>query len=274
MQEHGVRLLCLLKHRFQTPQRLLSKTIVPKKLCGASTRNIRSSSHRTFAKNLLSETNLEQLSSGQVVVLDTVLGEVQAHKCALQAVATASSLNSMAVGRGYHQSDGSFVRGDQGCWLEKDGSISVRGSPSTYLGPRHTDCYPALKQLHHFFDQLRRQLNRTTFLGLTHFDCQIACYPGDGISGYDKHLDAFQTGSHNRAITAIYYLNMSWQVENGGQLRVWQCQSETKKQNSNLQDIDPFLDRLVLFRSCKVQHQVMPSIRDRWAATAWFYSAA
>jgi SM-20-related protein len=62
-------------------------------------------------------------------------------------------------------------------------------------------------------------------------------------------------------VTAIVYLNPAWKREDGGQLRL---------HVDPVQDVDPVLDRLVVFLSEKVPHEVLPSFAPRFAATAWF----
>lgn len=113
--------------------------------------------------------------------------------------------------------------------------------------------------MHPAFEQLRLALNLSAYQGLRAFQVQLACYPGGGAH-YDRHRDAFP-GHDIRRITAIVYLNPDWQPEHGGQLRL---------HTEPLVDVEPRLDRLVCFLSEKVDHEVMPSFAQRFAATSWF----
>jgi 2OG-Fe(II) oxygenase superfamily/Glycosyltransferase (GlcNAc) len=99
------------------------------------------------------------------------------------------------------------------------------------------------------------------------YSLQFALYPGTG-AGYVKHVD-FDRGKGGaaatvgRKLTVILYLNESW---DGGQLRTYGPDGDP---SSSRRDIDPKLGRLVLFRSDCVQHEVLPSWKDRLALTFW-----
>lgn len=130
---------------------------------------------------------------------------------------------------------------------------SVRSDHTTWL-----DDSP----LHPCFEALRLELNRTAYLGLTRFDVQLARYDAGGH--YARHFDAFP-GSDNRRVTAIVYLNPDWVPAHGGQLRL---------HVEPPHDVEPLLDRLVVFSSERVEHEVLPSFAPRFAVTAWFYGPA
>lgn len=124
---------------------------------------------------------------------------------------------------------------------------------------------------------------------------QVAVYPGDGVSGYVRHCDRGQDycqqqqlqqqqhetqysdrrkgGQPQRLITAIYYLTPEdWSATwDGGALRVFDSKNYHPEED-RYTDIIPYSNRMVVFRSDVVQHQVMPSLRrPRTAITMWFY---
>jgi SM-20-related protein len=102
------------------------------------------------------------------------------------------------------------------------------------------------------------QLNERAWLGLRRFDLQLARYqPG---AKYVRHRDAFP-GDDNRRITAIVYLNPTWAEPDGGKLRLFV---------DPIVDLEPRLDRLVVFRSELIEHEVLPAHAERWALTAWY----
>lgn len=131
----------------------------------------------------------------------------------------------------------------------------VRGDQILWVG---SDRFP---HLHAAFDQLRLELNAGAYLGLGRFDLQLSRYPGGG-EGYQRHRDAFQ-GPTSRRLTAICYLNPHWRPEHGGCLRLHLPPGPL--------DLEPALDRLVVFRSEVVEHEVLPALAPRFAATAWYY---
>jgi len=138
---------------------------------------------------------------------------------------------------------------------------------------------------------------------------QIASYPGDGISGYPRHCDrgdkcakepmvesavskdAEDQGgnatrsSSKRIVTAVYYLTPAdWDADlDGGALRVYapgppplpsndDGELASHRISSYHYDAVPYSDRLVVFRSDLIEHEVMPSLRrDRIAITVWLY---
>lgn len=129
-------------------------------------------------------------------------------------------------------------------------NAAVRSDETTWL---------ETSPLHEAFEQLRRDLNQTAYLGLTRFDVQLARY--DAGARYVRHRDAFP-GSDNRRVTAIVYLNGAWRPEHGGQLRL---------HVEPPVELEPHLGRLVVFLSDRVEHEVLPAHAPRLAVTAWYY---
>lgn len=108
-------------------------------------------------------------------------------------------------------------------------------------------------------DSLRRELNRTAFLGLRRLECHAACYrPG---AYYRAHKDAFADGG-NRVISFVYFLNPGWRPEDGGELRIL---------GERPRCIAPLMDRLVLFKSREILHEVLPTRAERYSLTGWIY---
>ncbi|HVE86917.1 MAG TPA: 2OG-Fe(II) oxygenase [Myxococcales bacterium] len=170
------------------------------------------------------------------------LGEADARALAEEArrLAGESAYARAGVSRGADHRVDPAVRGDEVLWLE----------PGRF--PR----------AHAAFDRLRLELNAGAYLGLGRFDLQLARYPGAG-EGYQRHRDAFTGGPGSRRLTAICYLNPDWRPEHGGLLRLHLPEGPV--------DVAPSLDRLVVFRSEVVEHQVLPVRAPRFAATAWYY---
>jgi SM-20-related protein len=105
-------------------------------------------------------------------------------------------------------------------------------------------------------ESLRDEINRSHWLGLGRFEVQVARYlPG---ARYPRHRDAFR-GARSRRLTAIWYLNRE---PLGGDLRL---------HVDPPLDITPAFDRLVVFLSEEIEHEVLPTGSERWAITAWYY---
>ncbi|MGH7266931.1 MAG: 2OG-Fe(II) oxygenase, partial [Candidatus Rokuibacteriota bacterium] len=94
-------------------------------------------------------------------------------------------------------------------------------------------------------------------------ELQVARYPGGGTR-YTRHRDAFRDAAGpRRRVTAIVYLNPGWTPADGGCLRLHLADGP--------RDVAPRLDRLVVFLSERVEHEVLPAHAPRWAVTAWYY---
>ncbi|KAL3931712.1 MAG: hypothetical protein SGBAC_011182 [Bacillariaceae sp.] len=142
---------------------------------------------------------------------------------------------------------------------------------------------------------IQHHLGETIQLDTSMTSVQLAVYPGDGTSGYTRHCDRGQTScmaettkrsqgpavsssspqlpptEAERIITVIYYLtDDDWDpVLDGGCLRIF---SKSSSNATSSADICPYRDRLVIFRSDGVEHEVLPSLRrSRTAITVWFY---
>ncbi len=141
---------------------------------------------------------------------------------------------------------------------------AVRGDAILWVEP--ADVPLELVPLWEAFLALRDALNRQAYLAVDRMEVQIARYPGDGAA-YDRHRDAFVAlpgARPNRRVTAIYYANPAWTPEAGGVLRLHDPEG--------LVDVAPVLDRLLVFLSERIDHEVLPALAPRCAVTAWFRS--
>ena len=179
---------------------------------------------------------------------DEVLGHPVAMRVrdAVETLALAGRLRSAGVGRGAAYRVDGAARGDAIAWIGPDEIPSE------------------LRALWDLFRALRDALNRAAYLGLDRMEVQVARYPGGGAA-YERHRDAFPAppGGHpNRRVTAIYYANPAWGPEDGGALRL--------HGDDGTRDIAPVLDRLPVFLSERIEHEVLPAWTPRRAVTAWF----
>lgn len=161
---------------------------------------------------------------------------------AARACVEAGALRPAGIRRGADRTEDTSVRGDFITWVQPEPGM-------------------ALGALWEAFEGLGQALSAGAYLGLGPFDLQLAHYPGGGAR-YVRHRDAFP-GQSNRRVTAIYYANPQWRPEHGGLLRLY-------PEGAPL-DIEPTLDRLVVFLSEQLEHEVLPAHAPRLALTAWFY---
>lgn len=194
----------------------------------------------------LSEAEVAGLGSHGYFLRDGFLGPdlVAATRAQAIALGEAGALQPAGVRRGGDHRLDTTVRGDRITWLAEG---DARGPLAEVWGR---------------FEALMQAANEAAWLGLRWFDLQLAHYaPG---THYQRHRDAFP-GDDNRRLTAIVYLNPGWRPEHGGQLRLYTPEPV---------DVEPLADRLVVFLSERLEHEVLTSHADRYTVTAWFYSRA
>lgn len=185
---------------------------------------------------MFTTTEVEQLGSRGFFTRDTFLGRERAAR--VRAEALTVPLRPAGLRRSKELDR--RVRGDEIAWLTAEETSG------------------ALREAVEHFTALMHALNEAAWVGLRRFDLQLARYaPG---AHYDRHLDAFP-GQDNRRITAIVYLNPTWTPADGGALRLFV---------EPPLELEPTLDRLVVFRSAVVEHEVLEAKAERWALTAWY----
>ncbi|MCH8566747.1 MAG: 2OG-Fe(II) oxygenase [Balneolales bacterium] len=105
---------------------------------------------------------------------------------------------------------------------------------------------------------LSAYMNRTCFTGIREWEFHYACYePG---AFYKRHIDQFKNDDA-RKFSVITYLNSDWTSADGGQLVMYL--------NGEALQILPEFGTSVIFRSEIVEHEVLPSVRERLSITGW-----
>lgn len=137
------------------------------------------------------------------------------------------------------------VRGDYIRWIEKS---DARFSTTVVLSR---------------VDLLMSTINRVCFLGLKDYETHFAYYPKGTF--YKRHLDQFKHDDHRR-ISFVCYLNKDWQLEDGGQLRLY---LPTSNGGEAAVDIAPRAGTLAIFRSDTIEHEVLPVGAERYSITGW-----
>jgi len=153
------------------------------------------------------------------------------------------ALRVAGIGRGLDKTRDRSVRRDKIAWLQ--------GETAAQSG------------LFQAFEAIRCGLNQRLFLGLKRFETHYATYhPGDF---YRKHVDSFQ-GRASRVVSVVLYLNENWQQADGGELQVFNRDSEQEICGR----VSPELGRLAVFMSEEIPHEVLPANRTRYSVACWF----
>jgi len=202
---------------------------------------------------LLLKPDLLRLETDGYLVKDSFLGQEKLQKYLSNAAQLFQNgkLKPAGMGKGTEYWKEDSVRSDHLLWLN---SIFEPTDDANLLSLR--DLVSDLKKI-------QTQLNEDTDFDSNSSQIQLTCYPGEGTR-YIRHLDAY-VGSSTRRLTCLYYMNPDWKKEHGGELRIFD------PKGNGYHDIEPLGDRLLIFQSRLLEHEVLPSYRERYALTVWFY---
>lgn len=101
-------------------------------------------------------------------------------------------------------------------------------------------------------------MNATCFTGIRSWEFHYACFEKGAF--YKKHLDRFKTDDA-RKFSVVTYINESWTEADGGQLALY-LPEETIR-------VLPEFGTTVIFKSDRIEHEVLPAGRDRLSITGW-----
>lgn len=133
----------------------------------------------------------------------------------------------------------SSIRGDFIYWLDRDNDHQL---------------FPFFELM----DELVEAFRKYCFLSLSGSEFHIAKYPAG--SYYKRHLDQFNNRS-NRMITVLLYLNENWKPGDGGELKIYGKEQDIL--------VEPQARRLLLFKSDKIEHEVLETQVPRYSLTGW-----
>lgn len=167
---------------------------------------------------------------------------------------------------------------------DKRGDFHASGEDAVLAADEQDpECYEELDVLLVAIAALRCELDEAFGFGCRRMSTMAARYPGGGAR-YARHRDALPNHDVRRRLTAVYYANDSWRKEDGGCLRAHFPAEVGRRVEGALPndgseegmegyvvDVAPLADRLVLFSSEWLEHEVLPAYAERWAVTTWFY---
>jgi Rps23 Pro-64 3,4-dihydroxylase Tpa1-like proline 4-hydroxylase len=100
---------------------------------------------------------------------------------------------------------------------------------------------------------------------------------------YLRHLDA-KSEEGQRRLTLLYYINPGWTADDGGCLRLYPHTDDALRNDRDdslllddgnhreaFVDVEPVGDRLLIFQSRTVEHEVLASHAMRFSLTMWLY---
>ncbi|MCC5797710.1 MAG: 2OG-Fe(II) oxygenase [Methylophaga sp.] len=138
-------------------------------------------------------------------------------------------------------------------------NTAIRGDETRWLSDTHKVDAAYLQQMADF----RLAINRRLFLGLFDYEAHYAHYAPSAF--YKRHMDAFKGGESRRILTTVLYLNQDWQAADGGQLVIYD-----KDSDQVISIVMPEMGTLVVFLSEDFPHEVLACKRDRYSITGWF----
>ena len=187
----------------------------------------------------ISESILEQEFS----IIDNFLSEDLAAALLLEAQADylAGEFDKAKIGKGIEKKRISEIRGDEVKWLQRDAATKAQ-----------LDFWNIL-------DGIRAHLSEFFRIHLERSEHHFAIYPPGSF--YTKHLDQFQ-GAANRIFSVILYLNPAWKKGDGGELRIY-------LPGDQHMDVEPLYNRLIIFKSDSVEHELLLSHSHRTSLTGW-----
>ena len=121
-------------------------------------------------------------------------------------------------------------------------------------------------QRHRFFqEQEERDTEDRSVLPVDVSDVMFTVYPGGGAQ-YRPHVDSSLYDVGGFVVSCVWYMSGVKGNTTGksGGLRLLRLDT------GRTVDVPPAADRLVMFLSRNVAHQVLPTHGRRYAATAWF----
>jgi SM-20-related protein len=208
---------------------------------------------RTFTDD-----DADRLAHDGFVILDGFLGhhDARAMRAELETLLERGAFREARVGHGASRQRAEGIRSDRICWFKIDGNGDCDGDDDD---DDDDGVVPgaAVRRYLAALDVTRVVIARSCFLSLAHIELHAACYePG---TRYGAHIDTFRDDTR-RVISVCYYLNEEWHDDDGGFLRL---------HTQPPQDIAPRFDRLVIFRSGTMVHEVLPVQRRRFSTTGW-----
>lgn len=138
---------------------------------------------------------------------------------------------------------------------------SLRGDYTFWIDP--LDPPRELHRVLKFLEEVKQSINQRLYLGLRELECHMAYYPSGSF--YKKHLDRLESSS-TRTLSFVFYLNSSWNKDNGGELILY------NKENEIIEKINPMPGSFICFLSDEFPHEVKSAKIERRSLTGWMHT--
>lgn len=135
-------------------------------------------------------------------------------------------------------------------------NILIRSDKILWLDPTKADSTEM--KFFSIMDAFILHLNKTCYTGITGYEFHYTLYEKGDF--YKKHIDQFKNNS-DRAFSMIFYLNLDWKIEDGGELRIHHL--------DRIQNISPTNGKCVFFKSNLIAHEVLIANAPRLSITGW-----
>lgn len=193
---------------------------------------------------------IEGILENGYAVCDDFLDKIDVHNL-LETFSTRyeqGKFKEASIGKANEVQKNIEIRGDEILWLESD---SIELSERVLLDKNQA---------------FVNYLNQTCYLGIVDTEIHFAKYAVGKF--YRRHKDTFQA-KKGRILSVIYYLNVGWVPENGGNLIIY-----TSKDNIETSiSIAPLAGRMVCFESEKLDHEVTEVFSERFSVTGWLLNS-
>tara|TARA_R110001592_G_scaffold58067_2_gene176293 strand:+ start:6496 stop:7125 length:630 start_codon:yes stop_codon:yes gene_type:complete len=192
---------------------------------------------------IVAETISASIVTKGYAVVDNLLpkAELQQIQLRFEELQQEDEFLKAGIGKQIHFTIDNTVRGDFIRWIDS----SDKSAP--------------VYKLFEYVNELLTNLNRTYFLGIKDYETHYAFYPKG--KGYQMHRDRFKTNPH-RIISFVFYLNENWQKGDGGELVLYNEETEA------IETIAPKANRLAVFLS-ETLHEVKSCNTERRSITGW-----
>lgn len=134
-------------------------------------------------------------------------------------------------------------------------SLSFRSDQNFWIDESNPDVKPYMEMIQSVTKILREEL----YLPIKSTETQMALYQPGNL--YVRHQDRLKFSDH-RWITLVFYLNLNWEKDHQGQLKLY-------LENKSEVSFEPLNNRCVIFKS-DLEHEVLISHHDRKSYTTWF----